>query len=165
VLTVIVLMSQLKGPNFATIDKPPNNSDFDGLVTAVVGQPSLLQQRAQAQNQKAQASGPVIHNHLNIPEGLLGLVGGNHHPQPVPVPARTDSVIPPGYSPGIRQSIADFCKTNDLADSILARFTEQKFTSTYAFRHMSVEDLKEVGFFAGEIADIREAVEVWAFKD
>jgi hypothetical protein len=42
--------------------------------------------------------------------------------------------------------------------------TENGFSSPLALRRVTVDDLKEMGFKKGEVAEIEEAVEAWAAR-
>ena len=53
---------------------------------------------------------------------------------------------------------------NSLANDICMRLTENGFSSPLALRRVTVDDLKEMGFKKGEVAEIEEAVEAWAAR-
>ncbi|KAJ7600244.1 hypothetical protein C8J56DRAFT_879968 [Mycena floridula] len=55
----------LKGDNYATLDRPPNNSTFDDLHMPTKQGPSILQQRIAARNQPPPSTAPIINNHMN----------------------------------------------------------------------------------------------------
>jgi hypothetical protein len=160
--TASVDPSQLKPDTNATITMPPNHAKFSDLSNPEKAPPSLLQQRRQAaeKNNQPVAAPPV---HIHLPQQAFGA----HLYQPAPplpaVPGRSP-LLSPNYNPGPRLSINDFCSTYSLGNDICMRLTENGFSSSLALRRVTVDDLKEMGFKMGEVAEIEEAVEAWAAR-
>jgi hypothetical protein len=64
--------------------------------------------------------------------------------------------------PGERLTIVDFCSHYSLDSSICNRLVENGFSTSSALRRVAVSDLKDMGFKMGEVAELQEAVEMWA---
>ncbi|KAJ7878928.1 hypothetical protein B0H13DRAFT_1892379 [Mycena leptocephala] len=78
--------AMLKGDEFATINKPPNNELFDKLdPRALAARSPLLQRRLELNQQKAAAAAPQIN--INFPPELVGLFGKPAAPPPEPAVA------------------------------------------------------------------------------
>jgi hypothetical protein len=76
----------------------------------------------------------------------------------------TSPLLSPNCKPGPCLSINDFCLTYSLADEICMCLTKNGFSSSLALCLITVDDLKEMGFKMGEVAEIEEAVEAWAAR-
>ncbi|KAF8230389.1 hypothetical protein L208DRAFT_1281992, partial [Tricholoma matsutake] len=109
----------LKGPQYATIDMPPNNALFDTLDPCTVAAKSpLLQCRLQF-NTEAKAA-QEIHNHINLPAELLGLFRPPVLPGPLlDTHASTPMLLPPTFKPGQKMTIEDLCTQFSLSTKIL----------------------------------------------
>ncbi|KAF8237292.1 hypothetical protein L208DRAFT_1248352, partial [Tricholoma matsutake] len=66
----------LKGPQYATIDTPPNNTIFDTLDPCTMAAKSPLLQHHLQLNAEAKAA-QEIHNHINIPPEIVRLLQPN----------------------------------------------------------------------------------------
>jgi hypothetical protein len=64
--------------------------------------------------------------------------------------------------PGPDLSIEDFCSQYHLDNDIHDRFKEHKFKRSGAFKFVEVDELKEMGFLRGEIAELKVAIGVWS---
>jgi hypothetical protein len=71
-------------------------------------------------------------------------------------------LIPHPRIPGPDLSIEDFCSLYDLDTDICDRFKEHKFKRSNAFKFVEVNELKEMGFLRGEIAELKVAIGVWS---
>ena len=97
----------------------------------------------------------VLPNNLfghQLPPGIL---------PPVPAP-QTIGLIPSTHEPGAKLDMATFCSIFNLSDAIHQRLKENTYTATHAFAYMETAELRELGFKAGEIVDLKEAVKEWA---
>ena len=85
-------------------------------------------------------------------------------------PAPLVAPIPIGYIPlllptlycGPHLAITNFCLKYSLIDDICIYLTDNGFSTSLAFCHIIVDNLKEIGFKVDEIAKLEEAIEVWA---
>ena len=82
-------------------------------------------------------------------------------PPSIPVPQMT-GLIPATHQPGSKLDMATFCAIFNLSDAIHQRLKENAYSSTHAFAHMESGELREMGFKAGEVVDLKEAVKEWA---
>lgn len=164
-----IIPLQLKGEESATLFKPPNHHVFDGLGDDNVSAKSVLQQRrvaAQAKECPATSSSPVINFHL--PEGLLAPFAPTtptrltRAPQSLPHVEKSSMLLPPPLEPGAKLTIVEFCTKYGLQDTISTKLTENGYVATHTFKFIEVEELKEMGFLRGEIAELKAAVETWA---
>lgn len=89
--------------------------------------------------------------------------GGQFNTSSSTPPTRNSRMlIPPPLVPGPTLSMDTFCTTYELDEDICNRFKEHKFRRTHAFKYTEVAELKEMGFMAGEIAELRAAIGAWA---
>lgn len=102
---------------------------------------------------------PVIN--VVLPNNLYGQYLPAGGPPAPPAPQAT-GLIPVTHEPGSKLDIETFCVIFNLSDSIQQRLKENAYTGTHAFAHMETTELREMGFKAGEIADLKEAVKEWA---
>ena len=110
-------ISKLKGPQYATIDTPPNNAIFDTLDPHTVATKSLILQL----NAEAMAA-QEIHNHINIPPEIVRLLQPNALTQPPESHANTaPMLLPLSLTPGTKMLIEDFCSQFSLSADILER--------------------------------------------
>jgi len=82
-------------------------------------------------------------------------------PPPIPAPHMT-GLIPTTHEPGSRLNMVTFCMVYELSDTILQRLSDNAYIATHAFAYMETVELCEMGFKAGEIVDMKEAVKEWA---
>jgi hypothetical protein len=80
----------------------------------------------------------------------------------VPLPNTANMLIPHPRVPGADLSIDDFCTLYDLDTDICDRFKEHKFKRSNAFKFVEVDELKEMGFLRGEIAELKVAIRAWS---
>ncbi|KAJ7024997.1 hypothetical protein C8F04DRAFT_1400862 [Mycena alexandri] len=162
-------VSWLKGSNFADENKPPNDKLFDGISTDSLGARSpLLQRRLELQNQRNAPPAPSMPQiTINLPDMMRQQF---QPPPPLPLqpalPALTHEsvpmLVPHPLVPGPKLDINVFCQNYNLDPEIAARFLEHKYRTTDSFRYIEVKELKELGFAAGEIAELRAAIAAWA---
>ncbi|KAF7354461.1 hypothetical protein MVEN_01135300 [Mycena venus] len=165
----------LKGEEFATINKPPNNELFDKLdLRALAARSPLLHRRLELNQQKAAAVNNTPQININFPPELVGLFGRPAAPDPAPAAAATPATVPraapasdvpmlisPGVDCGPSLSIEAFCALYDLDDDICARFKQFKFKKTDSFRYISLHQLDKMEFMAGEVAELQVAIAKW----
>ena len=98
---------------------------------------------------------PVIN--VVLPNDLYGQYPTLGLPPHTPAPQMI-GLIPATHEPGSRLNMVMFCAVFGLSD---ARLTDNAYTATHAFTHKEPVKLREMGFKAGEIVDLKEAVKEW----
>lgn len=101
---------------------------------------------------------PVIN--VVLPNDLYGQYPPLGLPLPTSVPQMT-GLIPATHEPGLRLDMVIFCAVFGLSDMVLCQLTDNAYTATHAFAHTEPVELREMGFKAGEIVDLKEAVREW----
>ncbi|KAF8223476.1 hypothetical protein L208DRAFT_1128111, partial [Tricholoma matsutake] len=124
----------LKGPQYAMINTPPNNSIFDTLDPRTMAAKSLLLQCCLQLNAEP-------------PESCA-----NTAPM----------LLPPPLTPGTKMSIEDFCGWFSLSAEILERLHANSYSGSHVIQHIEIGELWTMAFKPGEIAELKEAVHVWA---
>lgn len=161
-------MYQLKGKEFADLETPPNNHLFDKVAEgARAAKSELLMRRKELRDTKNAPATTQVN--FNFPPEMINLLRPPAAP-PAAAPPNvfahppntSNKLIPPPRIPGPDILIDDFCTTHNLDRDIAERFKQNKFKRTSAFKHVELDDLKEMGFFKGEIAELKVAVEVWS---
>ncbi|KAJ7782585.1 hypothetical protein DFH07DRAFT_764718 [Mycena maculata] len=143
----------LKGLEFAMIKKPPNNNLSDKINPRHLAAHTLLLQSPQI--------------NINFPPDFANLLRPVLAALPPPPPAVLDRntppmLIPASLIPGADLSIDEFCTQYGLDDDICDRFKHHKLKGTKAFSYVILEDLKEMWFAAGEIAELKVVIAAWA---
>lgn len=164
---------QLKGAEHATIEKPPNHRLFDtGL------QSPILQRRLNMQNQKNTSSTAPIFN-LTIGNDIVHqLLGprGTDLPPLAPHPTAPQALAPAAMIydlqcptllhtsrlPGQDMSLSQFCINYKLGDMVFERLRDNGYQDARVLRFLTIDELKEMKFRLGEIAALRDAVEIWS---
>ncbi|KAI0037410.1 hypothetical protein FA95DRAFT_1614238 [Auriscalpium vulgare] len=137
---------------------------------ALRGKPSpLFQQRMQNAAAKKGDAAPAIN--INLPPEAFTFARQLHAPpgevQPTLPSAATTTdqsimLLPRGVAPGQQMSIEDFCSVFDLSDTVCKLLVENEFSGSHTFRHITIADLKDMGFKLGAIAAFKDAVLTWA---
>ena len=160
---------KLKGPQFSTIDTPPNNTLFDALDPRTVAAKSPLLQRRLQLNAQAEAKAvPDIHTHINIPPEIIRLLQPNARSPPpesrgaAMQPMPSTMLLPPSLKPGAKMSIEDFCNQFSLSVEIFERLRENGYSGSHVIQHIEIAELRMMAFKPGEIAELKEAVRIWA---
>ncbi|KAK7016689.1 hypothetical protein R3P38DRAFT_2785859 [Favolaschia claudopus] len=138
----------------------PPDLDIFRAKDGEVAPRTLLQRRLAAKEPVSNA--PVIN--FNIPDALVGLMSGRQNPPAAgaPAPPTTAMLLPPNTQVGPSSSILDFCAVYGLSADISTKLTTNGYQDTDVFYLVSIDDLKEMQFMLGQIAQLREAVRKWA---
>ena len=59
-------------------------------------------------------------------------------------------------------SLADFCQIYQLGDPILQKFVKNGFVQSWMLCFVQIAELKEMEFLLGEIAALKDAIEMWS---
>ena len=73
-------------------------------------------------------------------------------------------LLPNQYEPGLTITIEEFCARSELDDSILAKLKDNGYSHTHTFKYIEVSELRSMGFKPGKIAELKEAVRLWAVQ-
>ena len=165
-------LSQMRGEEFATIDRPPNHPLFDDNSKL---SPVLRKRLENSKNVNAVA-GPTIN--FSIGKELVDLLR-----PAAPVVAAQPIAPPPVYTAprshneydlecptilqinrkqGLDMTLDLFCAEYDLDDGIRDRFRENRYKHARMFRFLTIKDLETMKFWAGEIAEVRDAIDRWS---
>ncbi|KAJ7737435.1 hypothetical protein DFH07DRAFT_753034, partial [Mycena maculata] len=118
----------LKGPEFATIKKPPNNDLFNKInPRRLAAHTPLLQRRAELRDKEKAVNNTAPQININFPPDFANLLRPVPVALPPPPPAVLDRntpamLIPASLIPGPVLSINDFCTQYGLDDDIRDRF-------------------------------------------
>lgn len=169
---------QLKGEDHATVEKPPNHRLFD--TTSL--QSPVLQRRLNMQNQKNTSSTAPVFN-LTIGNDIVNQLLGHRadfpgppplapHPAapgPVPLaPAATiydlqcPTLLHTSRLPGQDMPLNQFCINFKLGDMVFEKLRDNGYQDARVLRFLTIDELKEMNFRLGEIAALRDAVEMWS---
>jgi hypothetical protein len=160
---------QLKNDGTATVEKLPNHKVFDTISADNLALLSPLQLRhLQAQKENAPAmTSPQIHNYISFPDNLFALLA-NKSNLPVAPPESCSTLsamlLPNEYQPGLTYSIEEFCTQFKLSNLILTKLKDNGYSCTHTIKFIEVSELQSMGFKFGEIAELKEAVWLWAVQ-
>ncbi|KAI5994992.1 hypothetical protein EDD15DRAFT_2365882 [Pisolithus albus] len=179
--------AMLKGPQFATIEMPPNHKEFILLSDENLGPTSLLSARRQELQDRAKVSmaatavaapnaptAPIIN--VNFPAEMFHLFGPQspvlntsaamcgagrsvHHPVSPP----KKSLLTPAQlqSLGSRLPLDEFCALYDISKDLQRKLSENGYTTSHSLRFATIEDLDRIGVLRGELAQLRDSVSRW----
>ena len=167
--------NQLKGPEEATIDMPPNHKLFDAKKVS----PILQQRKAALDAQNAAASSGSSSSNSGIGNlSIADFVALVRPPAPAmppypylqkppplpPLPATpaSDMLLPPSRSIGPSMPLAAFCFEYNVTEVVRKKLDDEGYTDAHLLQYVSVVELKEAGFKNGEIASLRYAVSKWS---
>lgn len=167
----------MKGEEFATIDQPPNHRLFDYNSDSTKLTPIL---RKRLENAKTATSNAAPTINFSIGKELIDLL---RPPTQAPLAVAADPVAPPVYTAPLQQNNYDldcptllqanqragpdmtleaFCITYELDDRIKDRFKEHRYKHARMFRYLTMKDMETMKFWAGEIAEVRDAIDRWS---
>jgi hypothetical protein len=72
------------------------------------------------------------------------------------------TLLQPSRLPGEDMPLPQFCAQYKLGTGILDKLLEHSYSQARTLRFLTVEDLKEMKFRLGEIAALREVIDVWS---
>jgi len=167
--STLISGTQMKGEDFATIQKLPNHKLFN-MNNKNISPVHQCRMANQAQSKVAPLA-PVFHI-------LLGNDFANIlHPPPMVAAPQAITVGPslhaenpsslllhPSRLPGPEMDIAIFCQQFNLAPQTLEKLKENYYGKAQVLRFVHIDDLKEMGFRMGEIAGLQDAVEKWSLS-
>ena len=182
----------MKGDEHATLDTPPNHRLFDPENAML--NPVLRKRAEMAKGQQQQANAgaaPIINfsfgrefadllrGPMNAPAAELPIYmppgpaqNANAPPPPIytapPAPNAYDLACPTllqlNRKPGVDMPLDAFCEQYELDDGIRNRFKEHRYKHSRMFRFLTIKDLEMMMFMAGEIAEVRDAIDRWSVE-
>ena len=173
----------MRGEDFASIDHPPNHRLFDLDSDSTKLTPLLRKRLEDAKNAKTANAAPNTAPTINFSIGkeLMDFLRPAAPEPPVRVPV--ESLAPPMYTAPLPQKTFDiscptllqnnrkigldmtleaFCTMYDLDDAIRDRFKEHRYKHARMFRYLTMKDMEAMKFWAGEIAEVRDAIDKWS---
>ena len=165
--STLISGTQMKGEDFATIQKPPNHKLFDMNNKNI----SPVLQRRMANRAQSKAAPPAPVFHISLGNDFANIL----RPPPTAAAAQAIATGPslhaenpsslllhPSRLPVPEMDIAVFCQQFDLAPQTLEKLKENYYGKAQVLRFVRIDDLKEMGFRMGEIAGLQDAVEKWS---
>ena len=76
--------------------------------------------------------------------------------------ANSHMLLPHDRIPGSRLTLADFCAIYELTENIQTKLDENGYNGSHTFRFAELQDLKDAGLKAGEIAQMKDAIWRWS---
>ncbi|KAF8237293.1 hypothetical protein L208DRAFT_1248561 [Tricholoma matsutake] len=74
-------------------------------------------------------------------------------------------LLPPPLTPGAKMTIKDFCDRFSLSVEILEHLHANGYSGSHVIQHIEIGELQTMALKPGEIAELKEAVCVWATSD
>ncbi|KAJ7158158.1 hypothetical protein C8R46DRAFT_1292258 [Mycena filopes] len=158
--------AMLKGNAFADLEVPPNNNLFDAIAAGARGaQSPLLQRRLELREREAAKNAPVAPQvNFNFPPEFAALL---RQPAPVPAPAPAlplaapNALVPP---PNAGKMLIPYPVFLVLTSPSPTSAPHIISTMIYGidFEFIEVDELKEMGFMRGEVAQIKGAIGKWS---
>ncbi|KAJ7621440.1 hypothetical protein FB45DRAFT_1093316 [Roridomyces roridus] len=87
--------------------------------------------------------------------------GRNFQKQNLASNPSSNMLIPPKMKMGKNMSIGAFCLEHNVAAEVGDRLKAHGFRYSRSFQFVQLDELKEIGFMLGEIAELRAAVAEW----
>jgi hypothetical protein len=182
----------MKGDEYATLETPPNHRLFDPENAKLNPVLRRRAEMAQGQQQAGAGAAPIINfsfgrEFADMLRGRMNTPAANAEP-PIytpPAPAQNVNAHPPMYAappapnaydlacptllqvnrkPGIDMPLDAFCEQFELDDGIRNRFREHRYKHARMFRFLTIKDLEMMAFMAGEIAEVRDAIDRWSVE-
>ena len=172
----------MRGEDFASIDEPPNHRLFDHDSDSTKLTPLLRKRLEDAKTANKANVAPSIAPTINFSIGKE-LMDFLHPAVPVHVPA--EALAPPVYTAplpqqpfnidcptllqnnkkiGLDMMLEAFCMAYGLDDEIRDRFKEHRYKHAQMFRYLTMKDMEAMKFWAGEIAEVRDAIDKWSVE-
>ncbi|KAF8224090.1 hypothetical protein L208DRAFT_1313391, partial [Tricholoma matsutake] len=158
----------LKGPQFATIDMPPNNNLFNALDPWTVAARSRAWHGANAKVFGFE-QGNILIVLLHPPfydqyVWIMHLLSSLSFPlsQHSESHLSPPMLLPHSLKPGMKMTIENFCTHFSLSTEILECLQKNGYSGTHVIHHIKIEELRSMDFKPGEIAKLKEAVCAWA---
>lgn len=163
---------QLKGDEYASLEKPPSHRLFDTPVIS----PVLKQRKAAQEAKDAVAAAESTSSNTGLNVSILELAALLRPPpaaappypymQPQPIPATNTApspmLLPSSRAIGQYLTLQDFCTQYDITDTVRNKLSDEGYTNSRVLQYIAIEELKEVGFKNGEIASLKDAVIRWS---
>jgi len=129
--------------------------------------PVLQRQKEQLDAAAALASAPVagppVYN-ISLGADLANILrpGPIVAPEPLALAQPSVMLLHPSRSLGTDMILSDFCQLYDLDDSIRTKFEQHGYKRSQHLRHVQLSDLAEMELKLGEVAALKDAVDLWS---
>ena len=170
----------MKGEDHATLETPPNSRHFDpenAMLNPVLRKRAENARVQQAANPAPAA--PVINfsfgrefaDLLRGPANAMPLVNPNAPPPLYTAPPTLDqnnydlncpTLLQVNRQAGIDMPLDAFCEQYELDEGIRDRLREHRYKHARMLRFLTVKDLETMSFMAGEVAELRDAIDRWS---
>lgn len=172
----------MRGEDYSTIDQPPNHHLFDYSSDNTKLTPLLRKRLEDAKSTNAATNAAPTIN-FSIGKELVDLLRPAPPPQVAAFPqAAADVMAPPVYmapppphydldcptllqtnrKAGPDMTLEAFCVQYELDDGIKDRFKEHRYKHARMLRYLTIKDMEAMKFWAGEIAEVRDAIDRWS---
>jgi hypothetical protein len=173
----------MKGEDQATIESPPNHRRFDpdtAMLNPVLRKcAENANANANARDQQATNAAPVINfsfgrefaDLIRGPANALPLANPNAPPPLYTGPPALNqndydlncpTILQANRKAGVDMTLDQFCQQYELDDGIRDRFREHRYKHARMLRFLTVKDLDTMSFMAGEVAEVRDAIDRWS---
>jgi hypothetical protein len=159
---------QLKGPEQATLEKPPAHRFFDSTIISPV-----LQMRKDAKEAKKLTENTSAGT-SDLLAGFVNLATALRTPAPIPAPhpyplipqnnaiTTSLSLLPVNRTIGPSLDLEGFCLQFGVDISVHQKLSNEGYKTSHHLQYATVSELKEAGFRIGEIASLKDAVARWS---
>jgi hypothetical protein len=139
---------------------PPYHKLFDAVSPVILQHQAHLQQNTAASSNNP--ASPVIN--LTLRNDMIGLGCAAHLPDPTSNQPSSSSemLLNSKCTPGPNNPIIEFCKHYDFTENVQKKLTDNEYMHAHMFCFIHISELKEMAFFNGEIAALKDAVEQWS---
>jgi len=158
---------KLKGNEHASLQRPPNHKLFDTTAKPIS---TVLQRRMAAQNSPSGSSAPIFN--FTLGNEIINILCPPA-PQPVVALVLPPANITPNYEPSCPlllhhscvawqdMPLSEFCTKYGLGLHTLQKFEDSYYTDACVLQFVTIDELKQMEFHLGEIAGLRDVVELW----
>ena len=124
----------------------------------------VLQRRKEQMAAAAAAPPPVYNISLGADFANILRPAPIAAPQPLaqPLAQPTQMLLHPSRSLGADMLLSDFCNLYDLDDSIRTKFEQHGYKRSRHLRYVRLDDLAEMELKLGEVAALKDAVDLWS---
>jgi hypothetical protein len=152
----------MKGEDTATLETPPKHKLFSERQLSPV-----LQRRLDSSKNALAPPAPIFN--ISLGKEISDLLHPAVHsstsaPGPSHSPSLDGHLLPSSCAPGRDMPISEFCDLYTLGPEILEKFLSNKYKDARLLRFLTLADLKEMDFRLGEIAGLRDALELWSVE-
>lgn len=158
----------MKGPEHATLEKPPTHRFFDLTIISPV-----LQMRKDAKEAKKSTENTSAGTN-DLLAGFVNLATALRAPAPIAAPqpypiipqnnhiTTSLSLLPVNRGIGPSLSLPDFCSHFGVDVLVCQKLSNEGYKTSHHLQYATVPELKDAGFRIGEIASLKDALARWS---